>query len=257
MKGMIVLKKSLVILLAVLLVMGFVGGGSASEPVSQTLNIVGEWRGSHGIHLGFRDDNHFTIVVEEQGDTGSLSGYYQYEIGGILGTFGIGSYIYGDQVRLVFTDDDTGLVIDLYGTVETAPLCEDGRHKATIFGIMFITNRPENMVYWAVAGSVPCTDDCQAPPAVAAPDVAGRILDSFDVNFRYEAGTIEHKNGTLRVIYENYISMVAQQMNNGASFPAYNFDGQWDGKTYVEKYDVDAYYQAVYNYLVGLGAPIP
>ena len=66
-----------------------------------------------------------------------------------------------------------------------------------------------------------------------------------------------HKNGTERIVYENYIAMVAHQMTNGAAFPAYNWYGEWDGVTYVEKCDVDVYYQAVYNYLVGLGAPIP
>lgn len=74
---------------------------------------------------------------------------------------------------------------------------------------------------------------------LAAPAVAGLILEDAGIDNRWGQG----KNGG------NYIKEVAQLMSNEAIFPAYEWDGTWDGETYVDKCDVDAYYRAVYNYL--------
>ncbi|MCG9478732.1 MAG: Ig-like domain-containing protein [Actinomycetia bacterium] len=86
------------------------------------------------------------------------------------------------------------------------------------------------------------TDEC-----LAAPDIAGQLLEEAGVDARYGSG----RDGG------NYIRDVAQTMTNKAAFPAYNWYGDWDGETFIEKCDEEAYYQAVYNYLVGLGAGIP
>ncbi len=82
---------------------------------------------------------------------------------------------------------------------------------------------------------------------LAAPAVAGLILEEWGIDNRFGQG----KDGG------NYIALVAHQMIGKAMFPAYDWYGRWDGETYIEKCDVDAHYQAVYNYLVKLGAPLP
>jgi hypothetical protein len=87
----------------------------------------------------------------------------------------------------------------------------------------------------------------------AAPDVASRILENHGVETRYPSGEVK-KNG--KCAYNNYISDVAHEMDNEAKFPAYDWDGEWDGSTYVEKCDVENYYKAVYYYLLSLGAPV-
>lgn len=91
-------------------------------------------------------------------------------------------------------------------------------------------------------------EDCAAAPAVA-----NQILKSFDIESRYANG--DYKKD--RPLYSNYISEVAHEMGDEEVFPAYECDGTWDGITYVEKCDVEAYYRAVYNYLRFLGANIP
>ena len=45
---------------------------------------------------------------------------------------------------------------------------------------------------------------------------------------------------------------VAWAMSNGAVFPAYDAQGRWDGKTYVQKSDATAYQKAVAGFLVSL-----
>lgn len=81
----------------------------------------------------------------------------------------------------------------------------------------------------------------------AAPSIAEKILEDAGVKPRYGSG----EDGG------NYISDVAGEMTKRAMFPAYDWYGEWDGETYVEKCDKDAYYQAIYNYLVGMGADLP
>lgn len=81
---------------------------------------------------------------------------------------------------------------------------------------------------------------------LAAPAVAGLILEEAGIDNRYGSG----KDGG------NFIKDVAQQMSNGALFPAYEWDGYWDGEAFVDKCDVEAYYRAVYNYLAKNGAEL-
>ena len=110
------------------------------------------------------------------------------------------------------------------------------------------------MMVMGLFGGVAVAEDEECP---AAPDVAGKILGEFDVDFRYVSGTVEHPRHGEREVYSNYIAEVAQAMTNGAAFPAYEWDGTWDGETLVDKCDEDAYYMAVYHYLMKLGADIP
>lgn len=95
-------------------------------------------------------------------------------------------------------------------------------------------------------------DECPAAPAVAS-----KILQDFDIDFRYEDGNVEHPRHGIRILYSNYIAMVAGQMTNEAAFPVYACDGTWDeNDDYVDKCDQEAYYWAVYNYLRSLGADL-
>ncbi len=73
----------------------------------------------------------------------------------------------------------------------------------------------------------------------AAPAVANRLLKDAG---RRSAGQI--------------MRHVAQAMGQGASFPAYDARGTWDGKTYVQKSDTTTYRNAVAGYLKYLSAGI-
>ena len=88
---------------------------------------------------------------------------------------------------------------------------------------------------------------------LAAPDIANQILVANGIETRYATGDYKN-NGT--EIYSNYISEVAHAMSNEAVFPAYPCDLEWDGETYIDKCDVDAYYLAVYNFLRFKGADL-
>lgn len=86
----------------------------------------------------------------------------------------------------------------------------------------------------------------------AATSIATKILKDAGVDHRYFTGEYK-KNG--QPIYSNYISDVAKAMEQGASFPIYNFSKTKIG--YAEKSDGSSYYNAVFNYLkYVLGADI-
>ena len=69
----------------------------------------------------------------------------------------------------------------------------------------------------------------------AAPAVANKILKEHNIR---GVGPI--------------MRQVAWAMGGGASFPAYNDRGYWDGKAYVQKSDTSAYQRAVAGFLVSL-----
>jgi len=108
------------------------------------------------------------------------------------------------------------------------------------------------MVLGLMGGVVGANEDHKDAPAVAV-----KILQDNDIDFRYEDGSVEHPRHGTRILYSNYISMVARSKGDDAEFPAYDPYGNWDKETYIEKSDVEDYYWAVYNYLRFLGAELP
>ena len=105
-----------------------------------------------------------------------------------------------------------------------------------------------------MAGALAASPGMGHSPCPAAPQVANEILKSHDLGNRLDTGETDHRG---RPIAINLVSEVAREMGHRATFPAWDSNGQWDGVTYIDKCDVDAYYDAVYNFLVYLGADLP
>lgn len=80
----------------------------------------------------------------------------------------------------------------------------------------------------------------------AAPAVAAAILND-EIQHRYDTGQTDSKG---RPIYSNYISDVAKMMGSSVN----DENGSWFMG--IDKADTTNYYNAVYNYLIFLGAPL-
>ena len=88
----------------------------------------------------------------------------------------------------------------------------------------------------------------------AAPAIANALLRQHGISHIYPNGVARGKG---QPPVGNYISAVARAMGRGASFPAYDAQGNWDGVTYIQKFDSAAYAAAVRNFLVARGAALP
>lgn len=81
----------------------------------------------------------------------------------------------------------------------------------------------------------------------AAPAVATAILKDAGIGYRYDTGDVDKKGNP---IYGNYIADVAAMMGSGPN----DENGSWFMG--IPKTEVDAYHDAVYNYLISQGAPL-
>jgi len=102
-----------------------------------------------------------------------------------------------------------------------------------------------------VADSDPPDGDDDYP---AAPAIANALLRQHGISHIYANGAAKGKG---QPPVGNYIAAVARAMGRGASFPAYDAQGNWDGVTYIQKFDSAAYAAAVRNFLVARGAALP
>lgn len=103
------------------------------------------------------------------------------------------------------------------------------------------------MIQVSAEDTIILTDEDFEISYMAAPAVAGLILEEADIDNRYGTG----KDGG------NYITDVARAMTHTTSFPDFDWDGNWDGVSFVDKTDDENYYEAVYKFLVFKGANLP